>query len=94
MLSKLKKFKVQSLLVSEYKKRNHHKIFNSSPKLAASDSDIDEAFKFMHQSIMTKIKTSASEDWVVKTTVKHSIKVFHWRKQVVYIVFIQTKSLL
>ena len=31
-------------------------------KLIASDSDIDEEFKFMHQSIMTKIKNYASEE--------------------------------
>ena len=35
------------------------KIFYSSAKLIASDSDIDEVFKSMHQSTMTKIKNSA-----------------------------------
>ena len=44
----VEKFKVQAVLVSEYKKRNHGKIFHSSAKLIASDSDIDEAFKCMH----------------------------------------------
>ena len=44
LLSKLKKFKVQTILVLEYKKRNDHKIFHSSTNLIASDSDIDEAF--------------------------------------------------
>ena len=48
LLSELKKFKVQAMLVSEYKKRNDGKIFHSSAKLTASDSDIDEAFKCMH----------------------------------------------
>ena len=33
-----------------------------SAKLIASDSDIDEAFKSMHQIIMTKIKHYAYED--------------------------------
>ena len=61
-LSKLKKFKVQIILVLDYKKRNDHKIFNSSTKLIASDSDIDEAFKPMHQSIIKKIKNYACED--------------------------------
>ena len=56
LLSELKKFKVQTILVLDYKKRNDRKIFHSSAKLIASDSDIDEAFKSMHQSIMTKIK--------------------------------------
>ena len=41
---------------SGYKKRNEHKIFHSSTKLIDSDSDIDEVFESMHQSIMTKIK--------------------------------------
>ena len=51
LLSELKKFKVQTILVLDYKKRNDRKIFHSSAKLIASDSDIDEAFKSMHQSI-------------------------------------------
>ena len=76
LLSASKKFKVQSILVLEHQKRNDHKIFHSSTKLTADDSDIDEAFKSMHQSIITKIKNSASEDWVVETIVKHSIKIF------------------
>ena len=59
-LSDLKKFKIQAILVKE-KKRNDRKIFHSSTKLNVSDSDIDEAFKSMHQSIMTKIKNFASE---------------------------------
>ena len=44
LLSELKKFKVQTVLVLDYKKRNDCKIFHSSAKLFASDSDIDEAF--------------------------------------------------
>ena len=56
LLSKLKKLKVQTILVLNYKKRNGCKIFNSSAKLVNSDSDIDEAFKSMHQSFMTKKK--------------------------------------
>ena len=54
--SELNKFKVQKTLVLESKKRNDHKIFHSSAKLIATDLDIDDAFKFMHQSIMTEIK--------------------------------------
>ena len=38
----LKKFKVQTTLVLEYKKRNDRKFFHSSTKLIPSDSDIDE----------------------------------------------------
>ena len=56
LLSKLKTFKVQTILVLDYKKRNNFKIFHSSAELIASDSDIDEAFKYMHQSIMKNIK--------------------------------------
>ena len=56
---------------------NDHKIFYSSAKLITSDSDTDGAFKSMHQSIMTKIKNSASKDWIaVDKIVKHGIKIF------------------
>ena len=46
-------------------KRNDRKIFHSNAELIASDSNIDKAFKSMHQSIMTKIKNYASEYWIV-----------------------------
>ena len=47
------------------------------PKLIASDSDIDEAFKSMYQSIITKIKNYASEDWIVlDVIIKYIIKIF------------------
>ena len=65
LLSELKKFKVQTILVLDYRKRNDSKIFPSSPKLIASDSGIDEAFKSMHQSIMAIIKNYACKDWIV-----------------------------
>ena len=54
VLSELKNFKVQTIL--KYQKRNDRKIFRSCTKLITSDSDIDEAFKSMHQRIMMKIK--------------------------------------
>ena len=44
------------MLVLDYKKRNGRKIFHPSAKLINSDSNIDEACKYMHQSIMTNIK--------------------------------------
>ena len=76
-LSELKKSKVQTLLVFDYKKINDRKIFHSSAKLIPSDSDIDEAFKSIHQSIMTKIKNYACEDWIVlDVIIKHSIEIF------------------
>ena len=52
--SELRKFKVKTILVLVYKKKNDDKIFHSNAKIIASDSEIDAAFKFMHQSIMTK----------------------------------------
>ena len=58
----MKKFKVQAILVLDFKKRNDCKIFNSSAKVIARDSDIEEAFTSMHQSNMTKIKNYANED--------------------------------
>ena len=75
LLSELKKFKVHTVLVLDY--RNGRKIFHSSTKLTASDSDTDEAFKSMHQSIMTKIKNYACKDYIVLDAVlKLSIKIF------------------
>ena len=64
LLSELKKYKVQTILALKL-----------NAKLIASDSDIDEAFKSMHQSIMTKIKNYACKDGIVlDVIVKHSIK--------------------
>ena len=77
LLSELKKFKVQTILVLDYQKRNDCKIFHSSAKLFASDSNFDEPYKSMHQSIMTKIKNYACKDWIVlDVIIKHSIKIF------------------
>ena len=77
MLSELKKFKAQTILILNYKKRNDHKIFHSSAKLIASDSNIDEAFKSMHQSIMTKVKNYTSKDCIdLDVVIKYGIKIF------------------
>ena len=74
LLNELKKTKVQSILVLEYKKRNDHKILHLSAKLTASDSDIVESFKYMHQSIITIIKNCVTKDWVViEITVKFKL---------------------
>ena len=83
LLSGWKKFKVQTILASEYKKRKDGKAFHSSVKLIASDSDINEALKSMHLSFMTKSKSSASKDWIfTETIVNRSIKTFEcWYKQ-------------
>ena len=77
LLSESKKFKVQAMLVLEYKKRKGPKIFHSSVDLIYSDLDIDKAFKFIHQSIKTKIKNYVREDRIVSDVIKkHSIKIF------------------
>ena len=55
LLSKLKIFKLQTVLALDYEKKNDHKTFHSCTKLIARNSDIDKAFISMHQSIMTKI---------------------------------------
>ena len=83
LLSNSRKFKVQTILVLDYKKRMI---------VIASDLDIDEAFKSMHQSIMTKIKNYACEDLsVLDAVIMHSIKIFEcqyqekkWVEQVIY----------
>ena len=76
-LSELKKFKFHKVLVLDYKQAIDCKIFHSSAKLIATDSVIDEAFKSMHQGIMTIIKIYASEDWIVlDVIINHSIETF------------------
>ena len=64
VLSELKKFQFQTILVLKCKKRNDRKIFHSRTKLIVSDSDIDEECKSMHQN-MTRIKNFACQDWIV-----------------------------
>ena len=77
LLNELKKFKVQTILLSDYKKRNDRKTFDSRAILITTESDTDEAFKSMHQGIMTKIKDYVSEDCIVLgVIIKNSIKIF------------------
>ena len=59
LLNELKMSKVQTVLVLDYKKRNDSQIFHPGTKVIASDLDIDEVFKSMYQSIMSKIKSYA-----------------------------------
>ena len=76
LLSELKRSNVQTILVLDYGKRNDRKTY-SSAKLTASDSNIGEAFKSMHQSITTKIKNYACKYWIVlDVIIKHSIRIF------------------
>ena len=73
----MKKFKVETILFLDYKRKNDRKVFYSSATLIANDSDIDEAFKSMHQSIMTNMKNYADKDWIaLDVIIKHSIKIF------------------
>ena len=51
-------------LLSGLKSLNDLKTFQSSVKLIASNSNIDQAFKSMDQSITSKIKNSTGENWV------------------------------
>ena len=73
LLSEMKNFKVQVVLDLDWKKRNDCKIFHSSTKLIASDSDNDELFKSVRQSIMTKIRNYACEDWIVLDVIRKHI---------------------
>ena len=41
------------------------KFFHSCTKPVVNDSEIDEAFKSMHQSIMAKIKNYVDKNWFV-----------------------------
>ena len=68
-----KKFKVQTILDLDYNKRNHCKLFYSSTKLIANDSNIYDAFKSMYQSIVTRIENCADKNLIVLDVfVKHS----------------------
>ena len=48
LISGMKKFKVQTIVVLDSKKRSDRKMFYLSARLIASDSDIDDAFKSEH----------------------------------------------
>ena len=54
-------------MVLENKKVDEHKLTHLSAKLIVTNSDIDKLFWAMHQSVMTKTKTSISEDLIIKT---------------------------
>ena len=77
MLSDFKKLIIQTILVLNYKKRNDHKIFHSSAKIVAGDSDIDKAFISIQQRIMAKIRNYSCKDWIVlDAVIKHFINIF------------------
>ena len=65
------------VLFLDYEKIFDSQIFHLCTKLIASDLNINETFKSMHQSIITKIQNYAWEDRIVLDTVtRHSIKIF------------------
>ena len=74
LLSELNTFTVKTIQVLDYKKRNDCKIFYLCTKLITSDSDIEEAFKSMHQTIITKKIMLVKI--VLDVIIKHSIKIF------------------
>ena len=75
LLSQFKKFKVPKIL--DYKKRNDRIMLHSSTKLTIGASDIDVAFKSMHQSTKTIIKSYDCNNWIVfDEIIKHSINIF------------------
>ena len=75
LLSQLIKVEAQTKIFTEYKNGNDRKIF-SIFRLTASDSEIDEAFIGMYQSVMKKIKIYDSKDLIVlDVNIKHSIKI-------------------
>ena len=49
------------------------KIFHSSAKLIANDSDIDKAFESIHENDKTEIKKNNSKDWIFETIVEHGL---------------------
>ena len=49
-------------------------IFHLSAKLITDESGIDKVFGPMHQSDTTKIKTSVSKGWMVKTLLEHVLR--------------------
>ena len=77
MLGELKNFRAQTILVLESKKEHDHKsvhkIFHWCVKLIVNNSDINKAFRSIHQSAITKIKKIFSDDWIVKKIVNHDI---------------------
>ena len=61
----------------DYKKRNDRIMLHSIAKLTTGAFDIDVAFKSMHQSTKTIIKSYDCKDWIVSDVIiKHSINIF------------------
>ena len=90
LLNELRKFKVGTVLVLDYKKRNDSQIFHSCTKLIASELGHDKAFKSIYQIIISKIK-HACENWIIlDSVIKHSVII--GRKIGITNNFIATKS--
>ena len=56
--------------------KSMRKMFYSGAKLIANDLGIDKTLGWLHQNVTTEIKNYIREDWIVKTIVEHSIKIF------------------
>ena len=90
LLNELRKFKVGTVLVLDYKKRNDSQIFHSCTKLIASELGHDKAFNSIYQIIISKIK-HACENWIIlDSIIKHSVII--GRKIRITNNFIATKS--
>ena len=79
LLDQLKMFKTQTTLVLWYKEIFDHetiyRICHSNTKLITHDLDANKAFESVHQSVMTKIETFVSKDWIFKAIIENCINV-------------------
>ena len=69
------------------------KIFHLYAKLLGNDSDIHKAFGSMNQSVTTKIRNAASDDWIAEKIVEQIVKIFQIIYFSIYSDFICFKSL-
>ena len=79
LLDELKMFKTQTTLVLWYKEIFDHetiyRICHSNTKLITHDLDANKAFESVHQSVMTKMETFVSKDWIFKAIIENCINV-------------------
>ena len=73
----------------DYKKGNYCNMFHSSTKLIASDSDIDEAFTFMDQSILANIENYANKDWIALDAISHKKRKYSLKTRAERAVFVK-----
>ena len=76
LLSELKKYKVQIILLLDYKKRNDCKIFHSSGKLIASVETLMRHLNPRIKVLWQKIKNYTCKDWIaLDVIIKHSVSI-------------------